>query len=63
MFRSCYNFFGPNKRYLEEYWRTFRKAVPCQRDKSLFDVGLKKASIFIKKKIWRNFLLVLEQIF
>lgn len=37
------------------------KAVPCQRAKNLFDVGLKKASIFIKRKIWRNFLLDLEQ--
>lgn len=36
------------------------KAVPCQRAKNLFDVGL-KASIFIKRKIWRNFLLDLEQ--
>lgn len=40
------------------------KAVPCQRATNLFDVGL-KASIFIKrkrkKKIWRNFLLDLEQ--
>lgn len=37
------------------------KAVPCQRAKNLFDVGLKKSIYFYKKKIWRNFLLDLEQ--
>lgn len=36
------------------------KAVPCQRAKNLFDVGL-KSIYFYKRKIWRNFLLDLEQ--
>lgn len=66
MFYNC-KFGGEYRIALLEYWRTFHKAVvPYQRD-NLFDVGLnKKTSIFIKKKkkkIWRYFLLILEQIF
>lgn len=40
------------------------KAVPCQRAKNLFDVGLKKkASIFIKEKFGETFYWTWNKIF